>query len=481
MTGTAGATGTVAAVDLGATSGRVMHARVGADTLELTEAARFPNTPVRVWEGDRAALHWDVTALFAHVLDGLGSVARSDPGLAGIGVDSWAVDYGLLRGGRLLGEPYHYRDERTERGVALVHDAVEAGELYRQSGLQFLPFNSLYQLAVDAADGTLDLADRFLLVPDLLTFWLTGAQQAERTNASTTGLLTAEGAWNDGLIDRLGLPRASFAPLVDAGTSVGGLLPSLAGDLPFAGSGPAVTAVGSHDTASAVVAVPMDASRAAYISCGTWGLVGVELSERVVSEEGRAANFTNEGGVDGRIRYLHNVMGLWLLSESLREWQRRGLHVGLETLLAEAAELPRPAEIFDADDPRFLAPGDLPSRIATWFEERGLRAPASPAGMVRVIVESLAAAFADTVQQATSLTGVGVEAIHIVGGGARNALLCQATADRSGLPVLAGPVEATAIGNVLVQARAAGLLTGDLETLRALVARTTPIVRYDPR
>lgn len=225
----------------------------------------------------------------------------------------------------------------------------------------------------------------------------------------------------------------------------------------------------------------MDASRAAYISCGTWGLVGVELERRILSDEGRAANFTNEGGVDGRIRYLHNVMGLWLLSESLREWQRRGLHVDIAGLLAEATELPRPAEVFDAEDPRFLAPGDMPGRIAGWFDERGMRAPASPAGMVRVIVESLAAAFAETVRTAASLSGVRVEAVHIVGGGARNALLCQATADRSGLPVLAGPVEATAIGNVLVQGRAAGLLSGDLETLRALVARTTQIVRYDPR
>lgn len=472
--------GTVAAVDLGATSGRVMHARVGADTLELTEAARFLNTPVRVWEGERAALHWDLTGLYSDVLEGLGSVARSDPGLASIGVDAWAVDYGLLRGGRLLGEPYHYRDERTAQGVDLVHAAVPPAALYREGGLQYLPFNSLYQLAVDAADGSLDTADRFLLIPDLIAYWLTGAQQAERTNASTTGLLAADGSWNDALIERLGLPRTVFAPLVDAGTPVGRLLSALGHDLPFAGAGPTVIAVGSHDTASAVVAVPMDASRAAYISCGTWGLVGVELEQRVLSEEGRAANFTNEGGVDGRVRYLHNVMGLWLLSESIREWQRRGLRVDLPGLLAEAGELPRPAEVFDAEDPRFLAPGDMPARIAGWYEERGLRPPASPAGMVRVIVESLAAAFAATVQQAATLTGVAVETIHIVGGGARNALLCQATADRAGLPVLAGPVEATAIGNVLVQARAAGLLTGDLETLRALVARTTPTVRYTP-
>ncbi|WP_295122045.1 rhamnulokinase family protein [uncultured Leifsonia sp.] len=474
----AGRTGAVAAVDLGATSGRVMHARVGANTLELTEAARFPNTPVRLWEGDRPALHWDVTGLFSRVVEGLGAVARSEPGLASVGVDAWAVDYGLLRAGRLLGEPYHYRDERTAEGVSLVHARVPAEQLYREGGLQFLPFNSLYQLVHDQETGVSEAADGFLLVPDLITYWLSGQPIAERTNASTTGLLSADGSWNDALIERLGLRRSLFPQLVDAGATVGALLPSL--DLPFAGAGPAVTAVGSHDTASAVVAVPMDATRAAYISCGTWGLVGVELSQRVVSDEGRAANFTNEGGVDGRVRYLHNVMGLWLLSESIREWQRRGLPVSLETLLAEAAELPRPSELFDADDPRFLAPGDLPSRIADWFAERGLRAPASPAGTVRVIIESLAEAFAGSVRTASELSGVPVDTVHIVGGGARNALLCQATADRSGLPVLAGPVEATALGNALVQARAAGFISGDLETLRALIARHYAPVRYEP-
>lgn len=474
------ATGAVAAVDLGATSGRVMLARVGPRCLELTEAARFTNTPVRLWEGDRPALHWNLTGLFTSVLGGLGAVARSTPDLASIGVDAWAVDYGLLHHGRLLGEPFHYRDERTARGVELVHATVAPDELYRQGGLQFLPFNSLYQLAVDRDAGILEAADRLLLVPDLITYWLSGIEQAERTNASTTGLLTAGGDWNDDLIERLGLRRTLFAPLVDAGTAVGPLLPSLAADLPFAGAGPTVTTVGSHDTASAVVAVPMDATRAAYISCGTWGLVGVELESRVVTDEGRAAGFTNEGGVDGRVRYLHNVMGLWLLSESLREWQRRGLHVTLESLLAEAAHLPRPTDLFDVDDPRFLAPGDLPARIAGWFAEHDGQAPASPAGMVRLIVESLAEAFARAVHTASELSGVPIDSIHVVGGGARNTLLCQATADRAGVPVLAGPVEATALGNALIQGRAAGLLAGDLETLRALVALHYPPVRYEP-
>ena len=470
--------GTVAAIDLGATSGRVIHARVNAHTLELTEAARFGNAPVRVWEDNRTALHWNLSGLYASVLESLASVSHSDPTLHSIGIDAWAVDYGLLRTGRLLGEPYHYRDERTVRGVRLVHDRITPEELYRENGLQFLPFNSLYQLAVDAAEGALEGVEHMLLVPDMIGYWLTGEHVTERTNAVATGLLNAQGEWNEELIHRLALPRQIFSPLLSAGTQVGGLLRSL--KLDFAGSGPAVTAVGSHDTASAIVAVPMDPSCAAYISCGTWGLVGVELEQRVISDEGRAANFTNEGGVDGRIRYLHNVMGLWLLSESIREWQHRGLHVDLTRLLTEAAELPRPVEVFDVDDPRFLAPGDMPTLIVGWFEERGLRAPASPAGMVRVIVESLAVAFVETVRVAETLSGVSVQTIHVVGGGARNSLLCQAIADLSGHPVLAGPVESTAMGNALVQARTAGFLAGDLETLRALVAHTATIVKYSP-
>ena len=475
------AAGAVAAVDLGATSGRVMIGRVGPNTLELEEAARFPNIPVRLWEGDRSALHWNVVELYRCVTDGIGAALRAEPGLVSVGVDAWAVDYGLLRNGVLGTIPYHYRDDRARAGTDLVHARVGAADLYRENGLQYLPFNSLYQLTVDRAAGRLDDADALLLIPDLFTYWLSGEQVAERTNASTTGLLTPDGGgWNTALIDALDLPRRLFQPVVEPGTVVGPLVPSLRADL-HSGPGPSVTTVGSHDTASAVVAVPMRADTAAYISCGTWGLVGVELEHPVLSEAARAANFTNEGGVDGRVRFLHNVMGLWLLSESIRTWQARGLDVELVDLLERAESHTDPVPVFDANDPRFLAPGDLPARIAGWCAENGLAAPRNPVEYVRSIVESLADAFASAVRAAADLSGRTIDAVHIVGGGARNRLLCQLTADRSGLPVLAGPVEATAIGNVLVQARAQGLVNGDLESLRALVIRAHQPVRYAPR
>jgi rhamnulokinase len=287
--------------------------------------------------------------------------------------------------------------------------------------------------------------------------------------------------WDVALIDRLGLPSRVFPTLVDAGTAIGGLLPSVADEIGVSHR-VAVTAVGSHDTASAVVAIPATGDADfAYISCGTWGLVGVELDTPVLSDAGRLANFTNEGGVDGRVRYLHNVMGLWLLSESVRTWERDGQSIDLPALLDAAAAVSTPVTIFDANDPRLLAPGDMPARIAQCCAEQGSTVPASRAEFVRSILESLAAAFAEAVRAAAELSGTSPAVIHLVGGGSQNSLLCQLTADRSGLPVLAGPVEATAIGNVLVQARATGGVSGSLESLRALVARSFPPKRYAPR
>ncbi|MDR5700555.1 rhamnulokinase [Agromyces aerolatus] len=473
--------GAVAAVDLGATSGRVIvgHVDGAAGTLALNHVARFPNGPVRLASG----LHWDFTGLFRDLTRGLADAFRRTPDVASIGVDSWAVDYGLLRGERLLGEPFHYRDERNEAAVDGVHAIVPFAELYRRNGLQFLPFNTVYQLAAerDGGDGCLGLADSLLLIPDLVGFQLTGTRVAERTNASTTGLLGVEtGEWDYELMERLQLEASVLPRLVSPGDSLGGLRPTVAADL-GAPDGVEVVAVGSHDTASAVVAVPMRAESAAYISCGTWGLVGVELEAPVTSDAARDANFTNEGGVDGRVRFLHNVMGLWLLSESVRWWERDGETIDLPGLLAQAAAVTGEVTVFDANDPRLMAPGDLPGRIAEWCAERGLRAPQSRAEFARSIVESLAEAFAAAVRDASILSGVDVETIHLVGGGSQNALLCQRTADRSGIPVLAGPVEATAIGNVLVQARAAGFASGDLESLRAIVTRAFEPKRYAPR
>jgi len=467
--------GAVAAIDLGATSGRVIVGRVGPDTLEARQVARFANTPVPLGDG----LHWDVLALYSAALDGLREAVRTAPDIASVGVDSWAVDYALLRDGRLLGAPFHYRDERGERGVSAVHERMPHAELFARNGLQFLPFTTMYQFAAEDP-AVLEVADTALLIPDLIGFWLTGRAVAERTNASTTGLLHGD-AWDDGLIDALGLPGGILPPLVSPGERIGMLRPGVAASLGARPDLP-VTAVGSHDTASAVVAVPMDAEHAAYISCGTWGLVGVEVPRPVLSEAALAANFTNEGGVDGRVRLLHNVMGLWVLTETVRGWDRTGTAIDLSTLLAEAAVVdPATVPVFDIEDARFLPPGDMPARIDAWCAEHALRPPRTRPEYARAIVESLAQAFTETVDAAARVSGVDVRTIHIVGGGALNELLCQRVADRSGLAVLAGPVEATALGNLLVQARAAGFVTGSLEALRDLVARTHAPRRYMPR
>lgn len=467
--------GVVAAVDLGATSGRVMLGYVEDRMLRLEAVSRFPNGPVPGPDG----LHWDFTALYRHVLEGLREAIAREPELASVGIDSWAVDYGLVEGGDLLGEPFHYRDERTVRGVEHVHALVPFEELYRRNGLQFLPFNTLYQYVTERA---LADADAALLIPDLVAYLLTGARVAERTNASTTGLVDVRsGQWDLELAEKLGIEASVLPDLVDPGESLGTLTGAARERV---GAPLEVIAVGSHDTASAVVAVPLSSPNAAYISCGTWGLVGVELDEPVSTDAAREANFTNEGGVDGRVRFLHNVTGLWLLSETVRAWEAEdGAAIDLAELLDAAASVDTDLVLFDANDPRLSAPGDMPARITAVIEEAGGAVPASRPALVRTIVESIAQAFATAVATAGRLTGREIDVIHIVGGGALNRLLCQATADRSGLSVLAGPVEATAIGNVLVQARAHGWFGPDasLETLREAVVAAFPPVRYDPR
>jgi rhamnulokinase len=461
-------TTSVAAVDLGATSGRVMLGHVSHNELTVRPVSRFPNVPVR-YEG---GLHWDIGALYQSVLSGLAAAVREEPQLSSIGVDSWAVDYALMSDGQMVAPPFHYRDDRTAVGVERVHAIADHAELYASNGLQFLSFNTLYQFAAELNLGD---AEGFLLVPDLINYWLTGRQVAEQTNASTTGLLNiATGQWDDALIEKLGFERRLFPELVVPGTTLGAVRDDL-------GIRANVVAVGSHDTASAVVAVPATTDDFAYISCGTWGLVGVELNSPVLTEASRVANFTNEGGVDGRVRYLHNVMGLWLLSECVREWQRSDPSVDLLRLLAAASDFTVKVPVFDANDAIFMAPDAMPERIATWCTEHGLPAPQSQVAFVRSIIESLSVAFVDAVHTASHLSGKPVSVIHIVGGGSQNELLCQLIADRSGMPVLAGPVEATAIGNVLIQARAQGFVTGSLESLRSLVASAFSPRRYLPR
>ncbi|MFJ6569663.1 rhamnulokinase family protein [Streptomyces sp. NPDC091292] len=463
--------GAFAAVDLGASSGRVIVGRVAPGTLRLTEAHRFRNRPVRVAEG----LRWDVLGLYAGVVDGLRAAGRVDS----VGVDSWAVDYGLLDAdGALLGNPVHYRDARTEGVAEQVWATVPAAELYAATGIQYVPFNTLYQLAAARGTRQLAAAERLLLIPDLITYWLTGEEGTELTNASTTQLIDPRTRdWAHGVASRTGVDLGLFPPLRQPGEPAGLLLPRVLAETGL--DGPvAVTTVASHDTASAVAAVPAAAGeRFAYICTGTWSLAGLELDAPVLTEASRAANFTNELGIDGTVRYLRNIMGLWLLQECLREWGEPEL----APLLRDAADLPALRSVVDAGDPAFLAPGRMPERIAEACRASGQPVPDGPAATTRCILDSLALAHRRAIEEAQTLAGHPVDVVHIVGGGARNALLCQLTADACGLPVVAGPAEAAALGNVLVQARAHGTLAPDRSALRELVARTQEVRRHEPR
>ena len=422
-----------AAIDLGASSGRVVIGRFDGSVMELEERHRFPNRPVRLPDG----LHWNLLHLFAEAVEALRG--RS---LAGVGVDTWGVDYALLDAeNRVLGLPFHYRDSRTEGASGI------GG--YEITGIQDMPINTVYQLL---ADDRIADAHAIALVPDLLAYWLSGELANERTNASTTGLLDARtGEWAYELIERVGLPAQPFGPLVEPGVCLG---PALEIDAP-------VYTVASHDTASAFAATPV--TDGAILSSGTWSLLGLELPGPVFSDEA----LTNERGVDGTIRLLKNVMGLWLEQECARVWD-----VDFPTLQREARDAT--GEVFDVDDERFLRGGDMPALIAEAVGRELTRGET-----VRSIYVSLARRYRDVLERLEAASGRSVRTIHVIGGGARNELLCQLTADVTGREVLAGPVEATALGNVLVQARGAGEL-GSLSDMRAVSAASFEPVHYEP-
>jgi rhamnulokinase len=455
-----------AAIDLGAESGRVVLGHFDGERVALDVVHRFPNRPVLLPDG----LRWNLLHLFTEALEGLRR-ARPD----GIGVDAWGVDYALLDGaGRVLGLPFHYRDPRTRGMVERAHARVPREELYAVTGIQTIPINTIFQLLADEGSAAFAGAERIALVPDLFALWLTGTLANEATAASTTGLLDARtGTWARDLIARLGLPAAPFAgDPVEPGTALGPVLSHHEGV-----GGVTVHAVAGHDTASAFAAAPLRSERAAILSSGTWSLLGVELGEPVLTPPAGACNLTNERGVDGTTRLLANVMGLWLVQECRREWGDVHDYDELSRLASEArADVP----LFDPDDERFLPAGPMCARIDAACRERGQAPPATPGEYVRAIAVSLACKYRLVVERLERVSGREVDCVHVIGGGARNALLCQLTADVLGLPVHAGPVEATALGNVLVQARATGEL-GSLAELRSVAAASADVVTYEPR
>lgn len=464
------------AIDLGAESGRAVLGRWEQGRVALQEIHRFRNEPVHLPSG----LHWDILGIFQEVKHGIALAARGAPDLASIGTDAWGVDYALLdASGALLGVPHHYRDTRTDNMPDRAFARVSRREIYATTGIQFMQINTLYQLLSMEGSPQLGAADTLLTIPDLLNYWLTGERRAEYTIASTTQLLDARsGDWAHEMLGRVELPTALFPPIIQPGTVLGELRPEVATEVRLAGAH--VTATASHDTASAVVAVPSaESEEVAYISSGTWSLVGVEVEEPVLTPEALESNFTNEGGFGGRIRLLKNVMGLWILQECRAAWAREGCELGYEEISRLAAETPPGGPLVDPDDPRFLPPGDMPARIRQYCRETGQPEPTEPGEVARCVLESLALKYRWVLERLRGLTGKQFSTIHVVGGGARNDLLCRFTAGAVGLPVLAGPAEATALGNILVQAYAHGVV-GSLAEIRAVSRASSEVRRYEP-
>ncbi|MEN3002114.1 MAG: rhamnulokinase family protein [Armatimonadota bacterium] len=470
---------TLLAVDLGAESGRAVLGRLQGQTLHVQEVHRFPNKPVRV----RGTLYWNILALYEEVLTALQRAAQAaEEPIESVGIDTWGVDFALLdRHGQLLGNPVHYRDSRTEGMMDAVFQRIPKEVIYQRTGIQFMPINTLYQLyaLVVRQDPQLEQARTFLTMPDLLHYWLTGEAVCEFTNATTTQCYDprADG-WAIDLLAQLGIPTHLFPEVRTPGTILG----DLAGEVAQATglSGVKVVLPAAHDTGSAVAAVPFADPHAAYISSGTWSLVGVETREPVITGVGLQYNLTNEGGVGKRFRLLKNVMGLWLLQECRRTWASQGNEWSYEALVAMAEEAPRFRSLIDPDDGRFLPPGDMPARIQAFCQETDQPVPQSPGEIVRCILESLALRYRQVIERLEQVTGWHIPVVHIVGGGVRNRWLCQATADATGRSVLAGPIEATAIGNLLVQAMGLGYLSG-LDEVRMLVQSACSPTLYEPQ
>ena len=468
-------------VDLGAESGRVMAGHWNGRAIRLEEIHRFPNGPVEL----AGTLRWDVPRLWAEVERGLGLAARRfGDNIRSIGVDTWALDYLLIsKSGEMLGLPFNYRDARTRGMVEAACRKVPREEIFSESGIQFMEINSLIQLLAHqaASPEVFAAADRFLMIPDFFNWALCGAQVVEFTNATSTQLVhPTRRAWSSRLLEQFSLPARIFPDLVEPGTKLGALRSSVAART---GLGLVeVVAPATHDTGSAVVGVPTrNTGRPnwAYISSGTWSLLGVEVDRPVLTAEALRQNVTNEGGVDGSSRLLKNIMGLWLLQRCRAAFETRGSPGDYAALVRLAQASPALRSLVDPDHPRFLNPPDMPAAIASFCAETGQPIPETEGAIARCVLESLALKYSLVLDGIEGLTGCRVEIIHVVGGGSRNALLNQFTAEACDRPVIAGPVEATVLGNLLTQARAFGEI-GSLAQLREVVRGSSELIEYTP-
>jgi len=473
------------AFDLGASSGRAVVGQFDGETLSLQEAHRFHNGPTRLLD----SLYWDAPGLFNEMKSGLRKVA-TDPDFGGeiaaFGLDTWGVDFGLLdRTGSLVGNPYHYRDSATDGILEKAYKIVTQAEIFAETGIQFIQFNTLFQLLSMSLRKApaLEIADSLLMMPDLFNYWFTGVKASEFTIASTSHCYNMQsGQWAIGLMERLGLPTHIFQQVVQPGTQLGTLLPHITEEVGLSSNVP-VIAPGCHDTASAVAAVPVsdaDKDSFAYLSSGTWSLLGVETPSPVINETSLAYNFTNEGGVENTIRLLKNLGGLWFVQECRRVWALQGEEYSFAELTDMATAAKPFAAIFDPDDPVFLAPGDMPARIADYCRQSGQTPPVTKGEFIRCSLESLALKYRWAVERLEELTGHPITVMHIVGGGTQNRLLNQFSANAIGRRVVTGPVEATAIGNILMQMLAVGQISS-LSEGREVVKRSFPVEEYLPQ
>ena len=464
------------AFDLGAESGRAIVGNFDGRYLKIEELHRFANGPVSIFN----RLYWDPLRLFAEMQQGLALFAREHGSdLAAIGVDTWGVDYALLDDDdSLLDNPRNYRDQRTDGMLEAALNLVPRAEIFQHTGVQFMKINTLYQIFSQRESPSLQSARTFLMMADLFNFYLTGNKVCEFSNATTTQFYDPrQNAWATALFDQLGLPTHFLPEIVQPGTQVGTLLPTLAAEagLPQA----PVIAPATHDTGSAVAAVPTETRNYAYISSGTWSLMGVELDEPLVSDQALQYNFTNEGGVGPTYRFLKNIMGLWLMQECRRTWAREGRDFSYDELTALAQNATPFTAFIEPDDERFFTPGDMPARIRTFCEETGQAVPRDEGQIIRIILESLALKYRYVLNHIETVLGRQLEVIHIIGGGIQNGLLCQFTASATDQPVVAGPLEATAIGNLLLQLIGLGQLDS-LADARQVIRRSFASVTYEP-
>lgn len=467
------------AVDLGAESGRVMLGRVADGKLSLEQVHRFANGPIQ----EQDSLRWDFDRLMTEIKTGIGLAAKkADSPVKGIGVDTWGVDFGLLGAdGRLLEKPYHYRDSRTNGMMDNAFAKMPKREVYENTGIQFMQLNSLYQLLAMRLTNpdTLAKADKLLFMADLFSYFLCGRPFGEYTLASTSQMMDMKtGRWSKAIFKELSLPLEIMPHVTRPGTVVGELTPEVAREI-GCGRIPLI-AIGSHDTASAVLGAPGRGDRWAYLSSGTWSLMGVEIPQAIVNDKTFAYEFTNEGGVENTIRLLKNIMGLWLVQECKRQWQREGQDLSYGELAKMAAGAKPFFGYINCDNSDFLAPGDMPARINKCLSETGQKPTQDKGQMVRLVLESLALKYRSVLSAIEDVTGKSIETLHIVGGGIQNELLCQFTADATGRKVVTGPVEATASGNILMQAKAAGQLKS-IDEARQVVRDSFEMKEYQPQ